>query len=181
MAKKSLPDFMELIVEDEITNKKNEMAYHQFRMSCRNGVFYIGTEKYFDPIKLKAYRDMKIDFQTDSLEIPEFSKVGLMLPNASAFASILRGCGPPLMSMKVYIFNRRFDAIESIETPAGTFKCCKLSFDKIEIMGASRTKTHHIEWYAPHIGLVRAEEYNRKGKMLEHTILHCIGDEFVLP
>ncbi|MFA8436009.1 MAG: hypothetical protein ACEPOZ_15940 [Marinifilaceae bacterium] len=180
-AKICTPGCNQFVVEDEIVTQKKDMIYHQFKMTCRDGKFFLGMEKYFNPFRLEAYRNMEILYQADSLEIPSFAESDRMLPDCSATATILGGCGSQILKMQVHIHNRRFESIDSVSTSAGIFKCCKLSFDKIEIVGAFRRKTHHLEWYAPNIGLVRAENYNKKGKLTGYTLLQEIGEEFLLP
>ena len=168
-------------IESEITTAKHNTFYQYFYFTSRDSNFYIGAERYLDPIKLDSYQKMVVKIDADSVLIPLKPTIEQILPEASCQADILRGTGSTLMSMTVLLVNRKVDGIESIETPAGKFKCFKISSDKISYSGISRNKTKIVEWYAINVGLIRVEEYHKKGKLLTYKELESIAEDFFIP
>ncbi|MBI9058698.1 hypothetical protein L3049_01520 [Labilibaculum sp. DW002] len=168
-------------IESEITTRKQNTFYQYFRLVSKDSVFYVGSERYLNPIELDSYQRMVIKISSDSVAIPIKPKIGQMLPEATCEASILRGTGSVLMSMNVLLVNRKVDAIENISTPAGTFNCYKISTDKITYSGIKKKKTKVYEWYSINVGLVRMEEYHSKGKLISYKVIESLAQDFFLP
>jgi len=73
--------------------------------------------------------------------------------------------------LNVRIYGRNYEKSERITTPAGTFDAAKVSF-YFDAINNKETKTcKGIEWYAPRTGIVRSETYDKKGNLLNYTIL----------
>lgn len=168
-------------IESEITTKKQNTFYQNFQFITKDSMFYIGAERYLDPIKLDSYQKMVVKIKADSVILPLNPNIGQILPEAICEASILRGTGSVLMSMNVLLVNRRVDAIEDIKTPAGTFTCFKICSDKICYSGISKNRSQLIEWYSINTGLVRMEAYNRKGKLISYKVLESFAEDFFIP
>lgn len=168
-------------IESEITTRKHNTFYQYFRLVSHDSTFFIGSERYLNPIKLDSYQKMVIKISSDSVAIPTKPKIGQMLPASSCEARILRGTGSVLISMNVLLINRKVDTIENIRTPAGNFTCFKISTDKITYGGISKNKTKLFEWYAINVGLVRMEEYHPKGKLISYKVLESLAEDFFLP
>ena len=168
-------------MESEITTKKQNTFYQHFQFITKDSLFFIGAERYLDPIKLDSYQKMVVKINADSVIIPLTLKVGQILPEACCEANILRGTGSVLMSMNVLLVNRRVDAIEEVRTPAGTYTCYKICSDKICYSGISKNRTKLIEWYSTNTGLVRMEEYHRKGKLISYKVLESLAEDFFIP
>lgn len=168
-------------IESEITTVKQNTFYQYFHFSSKDSIFYIGADKYLDPIKLNSYKKMEVKIDVDSIVLPLKPFIGEILPEASCQADILRGTGSVLMSMTVLLVNRKVDGVENIETPVGKFKCYKVSSDKISYSGISRNKTKLIEWYATNVGLIRMEEYHKNGKLISYKQLESIAEDFFMP
>lgn len=69
------------------------------------------------------------------------------------------------MAMSVSITNRNVEAVEDISTPAGTFKCCKISSVVKSDMGFIKVENQVTEWYSENIGMVKSVTQN-KGKVI---------------
>ncbi|MDQ1770266.1 hypothetical protein GQR60_04085 [Labilibaculum sp. A4] len=181
VGKSKLDGLIQYNIESEITTRKQNTFYQYFRMVSNDSTFFVGSERYMDPIKLDSYQKMVIKISSDSVAIPIQPTVGQILPESGCEASILRGTGSVLMSMNVLLINRKVDAIENIRTPAGNFNCFKISSDKITYGGISKNKTKIFEWYAINVGLVRMEEYHPNGKLISYKILESLAEDFLLP
>ena len=78
-----------------------------------------------------------------------------------------------ILNMTVKILNRQVVSFEDITTPAGTFKCAKITYDvEMKMMGTTRTKV--TEWLSEKVGVVRSETYAQKGKLAGYTVLTSI-------
>ena len=181
VGKSKLDGLIQYNIESEITTRKQNTFYQYFRMVSNDSTFFVGSERYMNPIKLDSYQKMVIKISSDSVAIPIRPTVGQILPESGCEASILRGTGSVLMSMNVLLINRKVDAIENIRTPAGNFNCFKISSDKITYGGISKNKTKIFEWYAINVGLVRMEEYHPNGKLISYKILESLAEDFLLP
>ncbi|RUT79022.1 hypothetical protein DLK05_05960 [Ancylomarina longa] len=168
-------------IESEITTKDQKTIYQYFHLSTQDSNFYIGAVRYLDPIQLDSYQKMVIKVLADSVNIPIRPKMGQMLPEATCSAKIMRGTGSVLMSMNVILINRKVDGTEIVETPAGKFKCFKISSEKISYSGMSIKKTKIMEWYAINVGLVRMEEYHKNGKLISYKVLESLVEDFFIP
>jgi hypothetical protein len=62
------------------------------------------------------------------------------------------------------------EALENMTTPAGTFKCYKIA-STIETKSMISITTHTVEWMAKDVGVVRSENYNKKGKLTSYMVL----------
>jgi len=101
------------------------------------------------------------------LPYPKNLKAGDKLENAQFSMSLDQGS--MVQTIELFVRNRQAEAEESITTPAGTWKCIKITFD-MEIV--TRTAGIRIpirmkgsEWYAPGFGVVKTESFNKKGKL----------------
>ncbi len=75
-----------------------------------------------------------------------------------------------MFTMNVDIKNRKVDKFEKITTTAGTFDCVKISYD-IEMKMLFTIKASAIQWFAKNVGVVRQENYNKKGKLDSYSLI----------
>ncbi len=121
---------------------------------------------------------MTADISTDmkQVQLPLNLTVGEKLPDEEMTKMTIRIYG--MMSMTVTITmsnkNRKVEAIEDLETPAGTFNCYKISYEMETLtdmeMRKDKSKTKIVEWLSPEVGTVKQEQYSERGK-LESTML----------
>jgi hypothetical protein len=99
---------------------------------------------------------------------PNSMKPGDKLENSSFSMQINQGS--ILQTVELKVLNRNVEKEESITTPAGTWKCMKISFD---MDMSTRTAGIRIpfrmkgsEWYAAGFGVVKTESFNKNGKLV---------------
>ena len=63
------------------------------------------------------------------------------------------------------VLNRKVLANDDLVTKAGTFNGYKISFDYIFDLGLIKFRGSGIEWYVKGIGIVKTENYSKKGKL----------------
>ena len=95
---------------------------------------------------------MELNISGTALEMPKQLTVGQSLPDAEAEIEV-RNNGFKMMTMQHTVTNRKVEAKESVTTAAGTFDCYKISYD------------FEFKWVSEGVGVVKAEYYNKKGKL----------------
>lgn len=128
---------------------------------CKDNVFYIDMEKYLNQKQMEGFKGMEVKITTDDLIYPPNLSPGMTLKDGSISLEI----GSGLMNMTTNIINRKVEAHENITTPAGTFKCYKISEDVKSKMGFIKVQMHNVAWIVKDIGNIRSESYNKKGKL----------------
>jgi hypothetical protein len=78
--------------------------------------------------------------------------------------------GAVKMAMGVEMKDRIVEGMETITTPAGTFECYIISYEVKTRMGLNKTNTAK-QWIAKGFGLVKQEDYNKKGKVISSSLL----------
>ena len=73
--------------------------------------------------------------------------------------------------MQMDITNRKVEQAETINSPAGSFDCFRISYDvmvRIKMMGIGfPVHMHAIEWFSPKIARpVKSETYTKNGKLV---------------
>jgi hypothetical protein len=81
--------------------------------------------------------------------------------------------GMKIMTMSTRLTNRTVEGFEDITTPAGTFKCAKITSD-IEAKVMMKMKLKMVEWISENVGTVRSESRDEKGKLNSYTVLTSI-------
>lgn len=149
-------------------DKKDKEVYNNtFEAKCVDGTFEFDMTYKMDGASMGAYQDMDVQVDATDFEIPTIdTSPGTQLEDGTLKVDI-GGLG---INMSVLVTNRMVEAQERITTPAGTFDCIVLSQDittklLLNVRGSSK------EWYAPEIGMVRSESYNKNGKLIGYSEL----------
>jgi len=153
--------------------KGEELLKGNFEVRCVDGTFYMDMKNLLDAAALSAYNEMEIEVNANDMAYPPGMKAGTKLPDADISVAISSG-GVKMFTMTVYVTNRLVETIEDVTTPAGTFECFKTSFDmETKMMVKVQAKT--TQWIAEDVGMVRTENYNKKGKLQGYTVLSKIN------
>lgn len=159
-------------IAGESFDKKNKskMAF-TFTSKCDGNSFYIDMKSFLSGMDMKNMSDFKIE--SSELQIPMGLTAGQKL-NDGWISFSMKVESPVSMEMKTTITNRVVEGFEDITTPAGTFKCAKITYDSESEAMFMKTKLRVLEWYSVNIGLVRSETYDKKGKLLGFNVLTSI-------
>ena len=166
-----------------LTAVMNTTAYDQrnreqhqaaFNVSCSGNELSIDLQSVLDPNMLAGFKGMEIQMESSGMIIPTNLSAGQSLPDAQLNMKVLTG-NVTFSDITLSISNRKVESRETIEVPAGTFDCFKVSYD-LEIvtrtMGipiTARSKT--IEYHAAGQGVVRSENYDSRDRMQGYTVL----------
>ena len=103
------------------------------------------------------------------MEVPMNPKVGVQLPDANVEMSMKIGFMN--MKMSALITNRKVEAVENVTVKGGTFEAYKFTSDvKSSTMGF-QVNTGSIAWYVKGVGMVKTENYDKKGSLQSHMEL----------
>lgn len=144
------------------------VAASEYTVRCNGEGISIDFNSLISPGLMEQYKDMEVDITGTDLMLPNNLSPGQTLPDANMLMNISM---PPInMKMTVNQTNRKVDGMESVTTPAGTFDCVVISWDHESKMGIKFTGTAK-QWLAEGVGMVKQENYNKKGKMIGGSLL----------
>lgn len=139
-----------------------------FTMSCENDGIVVDMESLLNPKLLENYRDFETEISGTQIVIPNNLHIGQELPDATMNMKI--NMSGITMNMEVSMTNRTVLTKESITTSAGTFECFVIGYTNTINMGVNRTTTAK-QWIARGVGMVKQEDYNRRGKLTSSSVL----------
>jgi hypothetical protein len=159
--------------KSESTDAKGEKQQDgQFSVKCEKGVFYFDMNGFMPKESMGGGNDAQVEVKSDNLEFPSNPTVGQTMANGTMNMS-MKSNGMTLMEMTVTVSDRKIEAIESVTTPAGTFDCYKVSFIvKTHMMFDIETKG--VQWIAKNVGVVKMENYDKKGKLSGMSLLTAL-------
>ena len=142
----------------------------EFDVSCTGDTVSIDFKSLINPMLLDQYKDMEYDITGYNLEYPNDLTVGQDLADASLEMNI--DMGGIKLKMNIITKDRTVVATESITTPAGTFDCYVITYTSDLKMSMGMNQTNNgKQWIAEGVGLVKQEDYNKKGKLTGSSLL----------
>ncbi|TVR82092.1 MAG: hypothetical protein EA409_05590 [Saprospirales bacterium] len=142
-----------------------------FTARCENETFFISMESYhLQGLSESFGRDVEMEISGDDLSLPNKLSEGTSLPDASME---VRVTSPIPLTMNVEITDRLVEGREEVTTPAGTFDAYKISQNST-VRAVIRMRSSSIEYYSPRFGMVRSEDYNRRGRLQGYTVLEQV-------
>jgi hypothetical protein len=145
----------------------------EYLINCNGNEVSIDLKSLLSPDLFDQFNGMKTDITGTNVVIPNNLSEGQTLPDASMKMDIDMGGIP--MSMTVLMTDRKVLGKESVTTPAGTFVCYVISYTSNIKMGMNRTGTAK-QWLAKGVGIVKQEDYNKKGKVTSSTLLTAFNN-----
>lgn len=123
---------------------------------------------------MKQFKDMDTEVTGTNLVLPNNLSVGQTLPDASIDIKIsMSGIN---MDVATKIINRKVIGRESITTPAGTFDCYVItSTTELAMTMGMNQSSNAKEWIAEGVGMVKHEDYNKKGKLTNSSLLTALN------
>lgn len=165
VSKEETADGLEIIVHQTVLDSKDKnQGENDLKYVCSGGTFYIDMNSMMSPQQKEGYEGTNVEVNTENLDIPSNPTVGQTLQDGYIEMKIVSE-SPVNMSMRIDVTNRKVEAIEDVTTPAGTFKCYKISQDVNTKAGFIKTTVQSISWYSKNAGVVKSESYN-KGKLM---------------
>ncbi|MCW5520221.1 hypothetical protein J1N09_10255 [Aureitalea sp. L0-47] len=153
-----------------IDKKGKEMNGTEYEATCKEGVVSIDFKSLMGQGMLAAYgEEMETDVKGTNLDLPNDLSVGQSLPDAEIIVTMsMSGMN---FTMSTLITDRKVLATETVTVPAGTFPCYVLTqTTRIKSMAANQSRTSK-QWIAEGVGVVKSEDYNKKGKLDGTSVL----------
>ncbi len=157
-----------LIVADFIDKKGNEINHMEYRIDCVNNGISIDFKSLGNNNIMEQYKDAEVEMTGTNIELPNNLSANQTLPDANMTMKI--NMAPLSMTMFIDITNRKVEGNETITTPAGTFECVVITHDLNLKMGISK-KSFFKQWFAEGAGMVKSEEYNKRGKVISKSVM----------
>ncbi len=169
-------------VHTKLFDDKDKMIYEgDYYMLCDDGKVKIDMKSMFENMMGSMQQNSgspDMDMSADGLFmiIPSNLSVGDKLPDTEGNFTVKMGDSDmAVSSTDIHMNNREVIAQERITTPAGTFDCLKIKQDietAIKVMMINRKESAKGElWIAEGVGVVRFNDYDRKGKLRSYTLL----------
>ncbi len=151
-------------------DSEKEIYTGDLEFICEDGIFRFDLKDYLDPAQLGSYEEMGVDITADNLAYPSVLNSNDQLPDGS-IQMVVKSGGATIVTITMNITNRIVEGMETITTEAGTFNCYKINYDISSRVGFINTNASATEWIAESVGLVRSENYNRRGRLTGYSVL----------
>jgi hypothetical protein len=129
----------------------------------------MNMKDFIDPKSYEGMDETSLSISGDNLAFPANLQVGQTLSDGNVKMDISAENGAVIMSTEIRIYNRKVEAIEDITTPAGTFKCYKISNSMDTKMAFMKMTTKSTSWYCKNVGAIKTENYDAAGKLLGYS------------
>lgn len=153
------------ILKDE---KGKLITETSFNITCKENGVEMDITSMLSPDLFKQFEGMETDITGTNIILPNNLNVGDNLPDADMQMSIdMSGI---TMNINAAMTDRKVVSREDLTTPAGTFDCYVIEYTSIVKMGIKKTSTVK-QWIAKGVGMVKMEDYNKKGKITYRNLL----------
>ncbi|MEZ4858311.1 MAG: hypothetical protein R2781_05830 [Flavobacteriaceae bacterium] len=151
--------------------KGKEITTTNYDAICKDGTVSIDFNSMLRPELMKAYGDMQVDSEITgvNIDVPNNLSVGQKLKDAEM--NIKMSMSGMNFNMNTLITDREVIGKETITTPAGTFECYIISQATVSQGMTGSMKRSSKQWFAEGVGVVKTEDYNKKGKIEASGIL----------
>ncbi|NVO84427.1 TapB family protein [Hymenobacter terrestris] len=142
---------------------------------CRQDTAFTDGLDQLKPEQLSSFRDRLLTYTPTPLAWPNQPTVGSELPGGGMLVDV-RSSAVDIAKVYATVGKRRVTGQESVTTPAGTFLCYKVEAE-LESATVARTDlklgstVRVVDYYAPAVGLVKSEVYDKKGRLEQVRLL----------
>ena len=155
-----------LTINIKSTEGKDSNSTRRYMLKCINGKFYVDMANYTTLQNKNQKSSMQIKATGDFLEFTDEMTVGTILEDGNIDLEI--GSQDSFASIaSMQVLNRKVLENNSFTIKAGTFDGYKISFDYVFNIGIVKFRGSGIEWYVEGIGIVKTENFSKKGKLRE--------------
>lgn len=152
-------------------DRKDEMIGEmEFEILCGNNTMSISMENFVPMSTYQQMESMTVEVTGDYLDYPNQLVPNTKLPDADMKIAVGMS-GTNMMVTNIQIYNRKVHEMESVEVPAGTFNCFKISETVTAKVLITKTTAKNVIYLSPEYGFVKSESYNKKGKLLGYSLL----------
>jgi len=157
---------MEIMTEQE----SEEPIVFDYQAMCEDGKFVMNR---FSGMSMEQMGSGVVTVDGDYLDIPSNVSAGQSLPDARMTMHIGESGSAGLININYDITNRKVEGFETVETPAGSYEAMKISYD-MSMKMVVNIQSKAAEWFVEGVGVVKSEQYNKKGKLQSYSLLTAI-------
>ena len=173
--KKSIPGGTSLLFHQNYDNNEDYTFETEFEVKCVDGDVKVDMSKMIDPTMMSAYEDMEIDVVADDMSIPKNASPGDKLNDGSVTVTVDTGT-PINVTVTVSLSNRKVASKETVDTPAGSFECLKITYDILSQVGFMKVRSSAAEYYNKKHGVIKSESFNKRGKSTGYSVIEEINN-----
>ncbi len=156
-------------MSSRVSDKDGELITStEYDVTCIQDGVSIDFKSMYSPQLMAQYQNMRTTVTGTNVELPNSLKEGQQLPDAELYLSV--DMGGININVDIAMEERKVVGEESVTTPAGSFDCYVVEYTSKIKMGLEK-KIQSKQWFAPGIGMVKQEDYNRKGKVMTSSLL----------
>lgn len=155
----------------QLEDQKGNTYDSEYNVTCDGDKVKIDFKSLMNEQMLNQLGEMEVEVSGTDIELPSNLGVGQELPDGNVTVQMKMG-GAMNMNMNVETINRKVEKIETVTTPAGTFKNCLVIYSetRTKMIMANQTMPSRV-WLAEGIGMVKQESYNKSGKLMASSVL----------
>lgn len=157
-------------IHQKIFDQKDELLYEgELQFKCYENKFYLDMQSFINPEQFKAYENMEMEMSMDNISLPDELAVGMELDEGYIKMKI----DAQMMSMNfnTRIFDRKVEAKETLDTPAGSFETYRISSQTESKTPMMTVTTKSKTWFSEEVGMVKSENYNKRDKLESYSVL----------
>jgi hypothetical protein len=154
-----------------IKDKKGKLLTKtQYNLICNNDGIEIDFKSMYNPQMMMQFENMETKVTGTNIVLPNNLSVGDELPDANMKINIsMSGIN---MNTAVTMSQRKVVGKEEVTTSAGTFDCYVITYtNNVEASMGISMETTSKQWIAKGVGMVKQEDYNKKGKISSSSML----------
>jgi len=165
------------IRSSSLDQKGNEISVMEYRYKCNGTELRIDPLSMINPEHIEPYKEMEFEVENDDVIIPSSMKTNQKLKDAGCLMKIYEE-NQKRADMNFKCTNRKIISIDSVTTSLGIFSCYKISSETIltvtTMIVPYIVEMNINEYFSENIGVVRVENFDKKGKLLGYSVLSKI-------
>jgi hypothetical protein len=153
--------------------KGEEIYVNEFEAYCRGSIFEMDMSGMLKGETMAAYESMDVTVDATDYPLPSLDEpAGTILEDGTLNVQVGMN-GMTTFRMTIEVTDRTIDGRETMETQAGTFDCVKIS-QTVKTKMVVKIQGSSTEWYAPGVGVVRSDSYDKKGRLTGYSVLTAL-------
>lgn len=157
-------DTLVMQIELQVADEKGKEQYsNNFPIKCHQGTLYMDMQNLVPNTGAQNQPNIEITMVGDDVIYPANMSAGQVLPDAEMEMSTAIS-GMTMMKNRFKIYNRKVEALETLTTSAGNFKCYRISYD-MDYNALGKRTMHCVYWFSDNVGMVKTETYGKKGDL----------------
>ncbi|WP_426491884.1 hypothetical protein [Hymenobacter sp. 102] len=169
-----------VLLKQGLYDAKNRLLHQQdLTFRCRQDTAFTDGMALLEPTALRSFRDRLFAYTPMPIAWPNRPTVGSSLPGGGVNVQV-SSTAVSIATVNAVVQNRKITGTEAVTTPAGTFQCYKVEGQQ-EISTIARADMvmrdalRVVQFYAPEVGVVKTELYDKKGKLSQVQLLTAIN------